>query len=70
MHMKAHHIKTPCEVKAEFARKGKSISSWAKENGFVKGTVFSILNGNRPCRIGESHKIAVMLGLKEGEIAD
>ena len=61
-------IKTPAEVKEGLDRKGISVSAWAKAHGFSKTLVFSVLQGNRPCRIGDSHKIAVLLGMKDGEI--
>ena len=57
------------EAKADFIRKGVSISAWAKEHGFNRTLVHSVLTGERPCRFGQSHKVAVLLGIKEGEIA-
>lgn len=62
--------KTPDEVKAEFLRKGISIRAWAKANGFTVNLVYEILSGavNRPCNSGQSHRIAVSLGMKDGEI--
>lgn len=62
-----HVVKTPDEVRSEFNRIGKPISGWARENGFNPNLVFWVLSG-RPCRHGKSHQIAVLLGLKEGEI--
>ena len=58
------------QVKAEFHRKGVSIRAWAKANKFSPTLVYNILNGGgkNKCTRGESHKIAVRLGLKHGEI--
>jgi gp16 family phage-associated protein len=66
--MSKHHIKSPSQVKEEFIRNGMSISGWARQHGFKRELVFSILSGKRACRIGKSHKIAVLLGIKDGEI--
>ncbi|MBE2242465.1 MAG: DNA-binding protein [Burkholderiaceae bacterium] len=62
-------IKTPPQVRAEFARKGISISSWAKQHGFSRQAAHAVLSGRLQCRYGASHRIAVLLGLKEGEIS-
>lgn len=68
--MKTHNIKTPEQVKEDFSKKGISISAWAKKNGFSREYVHTILSGKRKCNIGKSHNIAVLLGIKEGEIVD
>ncbi len=56
---------TPEQVKAEFERQGVSIADWARDNGFPPPLVYRVLNGASPKR-GTSHKIAVELGIKEG----
>ena len=56
------------EVRAEFQRKGISISAWALANHFSPNLVFEVLSGRKKGDRGQSHKIAVALGLKEGEI--
>lgn len=63
-------LKTPAEVRDEFLRRGESISAWARKHKFNAQLVSDIVNGNprRKCRIGQSHKVAVLLGLKHGEI--
>lgn len=66
--MTSNHIKTAEQVKEEFKNKGISISGWAKVNGFNREYVHSILAGNHQCKFGIGHKIAVLLGLKEGEV--
>ena len=57
------------DVRAEFKQKGLSISGWATAHGFSTNLVFEVLAGRKKCIRGQSHRIAVMLGLKEGEIA-
>jgi gp16 family phage-associated protein len=65
-------VKTAKQVKAAFARKGVSVRSWAIANKFCPSLVCEILNEKkgRKCLRGESHKIAVRLGLKQGEISN
>lgn len=56
------------QVLDDLARRGISISKWARDHGFNPGTVVHVLNGRRGSRFGQGHKIAVMLGLKDGVI--
>ncbi|MDC7808806.1 hypothetical protein [Sphingomonas koreensis] len=51
-------------VRSQFEGSGTIISVWARERGFDPKLVIAILRGDRPCRSGQSHKIAVALGLK------
>lgn len=66
--MKQGLLKTREEVLEDFARKGQSIRSWAISNGLNPAIVCGVLKGRYTGRIGESHKAAVKLGLKNGEI--
>jgi len=52
-------------IRAQFVASGTNISEWARDRGFSVSLVQSVLAGNRPCRRGESHRIAVALGLKK-----
>ncbi len=66
--------KTRAQVREEFARKGWSISGWAKQNGYSPNMVIAILADNEAnlrlkCLRGDAHNIAVQLGLKEGEVS-
>lgn len=61
------------EVRKEFARRGQSISAWAKANRYSPNMVIAILaddekNPRLKCLRGDAHNIAVTLGLKEGEV--
>jgi gp16 family phage-associated protein len=56
------------EAKASLSYRGKSMTQWAHENGFTLSQVRDVLRKDRPCRIGVSHKIAVLLGIKDGII--
>lgn len=65
---KSASIKTLAEVREEFTIHGLSISGWARENGFSANLVFDILGGRKKCLRGQSHRIAVSLGIKKGVI--
>jgi len=60
--------KTALEIKKAFADRGLSLSGWAKKNGFNTALVYQVLSGNRKTLRGESHRIAIALGLKEGSL--
>lgn len=60
--------RTPEEIRAEFQRNGISIASWATANGFSTNLVFEVLAGRKKAIRGQSHQIAVLLGLKEGVV--
>lgn len=63
-------LKTLQEVRAEFNRIGKPVSKWADEHGFHRSLVYAVLGGRKKCNRGNAHKIAVLLGLKDGEIVE
>lgn len=62
-------IRTSEQIRAEFKRKGVSIAGWATAHGFNTNLVFEVIAGRKKGVRGQSHKIAVMLGMKEGEVA-
>jgi len=49
---------------------GISIAEWARAEGFSTALVYQVIEGKRQCVRGQSHRIAVALGLKEGVICD
>lgn len=59
--------RTAEDVRAEFAARGIAISEWARENGFSATLVYQVLSGARRALRGQSHDIAVALGLKDGK---
>ncbi len=65
-------VRTVAEARAEFERKGLSIRGWAKAHGLPAGLVYDILRGNprRRCLRGDSHRAAVLLGIKDGELPE
>ena len=62
---------TPQDIKKQWRRQGITMKSWAKERGFNPDAVSMIINGQLKGRYGQSHRIAVALGLKtdSGEAA-
>jgi len=68
--MADRRLKTREEVLEDFARKGISIAKWARERGLHRSVVYGVLKGERQARIGQGHKAAVLLGIKEGEIVE
>lgn len=66
--MTQNQLKTREQVLEELAYKGLSVRAWAVSNQLCPSTVRAVMNGKLKGRIGEGHKIAVLLGLKRGEI--
>lgn len=58
-------IKSIKQVREEFLNAGMSIAEWARANNFSPDLVYRILKNNKVPQRGESHKIAVKLGIKE-----
>ncbi|QTD65694.1 MULTISPECIES: DNA-binding protein [Acinetobacter] len=58
-------IKSIQEVKEDFSSAGISIAEWARDNQFSPDLVYRIFKNNKIPKRGESHKIAVKLGIKE-----
>lgn len=52
------------KVKKLFESAGTPISKWAEANGFTPHKVYCVINGQFKGKRGESHKIAVLLGMK------
>lgn len=66
--MLVNRIKTRQEARADLVRRGISLVEWARRNGVNPENVRDVLRKDRPCKFGESHKIAVLLGIKDGVI--
>lgn len=65
---KAERLRSPAEARADFDRRGVSISGWAKANGLSPAIVYQVLAGTKRGRRGQAHRAAVLLGLKEGVV--
>ncbi|MDF1688370.1 MAG: DNA-binding protein [Cycloclasticus sp.] len=60
-------LRTAEEVRYEFVKRGQSIAEWARVNNFSVTLVYQILADSRKAVRGQSHNIAVALGMKEGQ---
>jgi len=47
-----------------FRAEGINVREWSAQRGFNPGLVYSVLRGERKCLRGQSHDVAVALGLK------
>ena len=52
------------QAKVDFFIDGRSVADWARKNNFHQGLVYAVLSGRSKALRGESHRIAVKLGLK------
>lgn len=59
-------LRTPEEARAWLSYEGISIAQWAREHGFSDQLVREILKGKKRCLRGQSHNIAIALGMKRG----
>lgn len=55
---------TPDQVKRILSEHGMSVRDFAKRYGFSDSLVYAVLAGKNKATRGESHRIAVALGLK------
>ncbi len=65
---KGKTVRTATQVREDFLRKGEPISAWAIGHGFSPAHVGNVLSGRNKGVRGKSHKIAVLLGMKDGVI--
>ena len=63
-------IRSAEDVRQELATLGISVSDWARDRGYSPGLVHQVLAGRLKCTRGQSHKVAVSLGLKKGELGE
>lgn len=62
-------LRTPEQVRALFNESGTSISDWARERGFSVVLTRMVIAGKRKCLRGQSHQIAVALGMKREKLS-
>ncbi len=63
-HLTCDELVTPEEAYQRFRDNGVSVAAWAVRNGFNPAIVYAVLRGGRKCIRGQSHDIAVSLGIK------
>ena len=59
-------IRTAQEALDEFRSRGISVAAWSRHNGFNPTLVYQVLHARSIPARGQSHRIAVALGLKYG----
>jgi gp16 family phage-associated protein len=62
------NVKTRAEVRADFDRRGLSLRAWARQNGVSERIVYELMRGRFQGKYGAAHKVAVLLGLKDGVV--
>ncbi|KJS28390.1 MAG: phage-associated protein, BcepMu gp16 family [Pseudomonas sp. BRH_c35] len=62
--------RTPEQAKEWLAQQGKSVQEFARENGLDPFTCYQVLSGAKKGARGESHRAAVLFGIKQGVVAD
>ncbi|MDR2092296.1 MAG: DNA-binding protein [Azoarcus sp.] len=60
-------VLTPREARELFRRLGIVQAEWARRHGVSSVLTSEILRGRRKCLRGQSHKIAVLLGIKPSD---
>ena len=57
------------EAREALERKGQTAKDFAEKHQLNPSTVYAVLSGQSQCRRGEAHRAAVLLGIKNGVIA-
>lgn len=65
-----HGIRTAAQARAWLDRQGKSVQQFAREHNVDPATTYQVLSGRKKGRRGEAHKVAVLLGMKDGIIPE
>lgn len=66
---KGRKVKTLKDVRDEFRRSGLTVKAWSLRHNVSASLVYEVFRG-RPCHRGQSHRIAVLLGVKDGVIEE
>lgn len=59
-----HVTRTPQQIRADFIKRGITITEWAREHGYPRNKVYQVLGGQCKAKWGQGHEIAAALGLK------
>ena len=62
------NVRTIQEVSADFQLRGKSVAEWAREHNLRPSVVYDLMLGRSAGKRGESHRAAVLLGVKDGVV--
>ncbi len=58
------------KIREEFSRQGLSVAEFARAENFDRHLVYQVIDGRLKGTRGQSHNIAVALGLKQGVRTD
>ncbi|ARU88271.1 DNA-binding protein [Pseudomonas sp. M30-35] len=64
-----HATRTPAQAKAWLDSLGITIKDFADNHGLDPATTYQVLAGTKKGKRGEAHKAAVLLGIKDGVVA-
>lgn len=59
-------LKTHDEARQHFCRVGMSVAEWSRKNNVSQSMTYQVLRGEKKGRRGQAHRIAVLLGIKDG----
>ena len=68
--MRKRPLRTREQARADIERRGISLAEWAREHGVNPKRVYDDISGRNIGKFGESHRIAVLLGLREGDLTE
>ena len=68
--MRHRPLRTREQARADIERRGISLAEWAREHGVNPKRVYDVISGRNIGKFGESHRIAVLLGLREGDLTE
>ncbi|WP_448126388.1 DNA-binding protein [Pseudomonas veronii] len=57
------------QAREALEKRGQSAKDFATQHQLNPSTVYAVLSGQSRCRRGEAHRAAVLLGIKDGVIA-
>ena len=58
------------KAKEIMSKQGVTVKEWARRHGVSVTLVNAVINNKTSCSINKGHKVAVLLGLKKGEIIE
>lgn len=68
--MRKRPLRTREQARADIERRGISLAEWAREHGVNPKRVYDVISGRNIGKFGESYRIAVLLGLREGDLTE
>ena len=54
------------EARAQFNRIGMSVAAWSRKHHVSQSLTYQVLRGDKKGLRGQAHRIAVLLGIKDG----